>query len=156
MDPIEKLLAELKSEYNRTSPPKEENEDTDECQKLQSKTIRGTSKFANSPITKQSPISPDFNQSDPMDRLLSDVKADFEQKDLERDLQIQRELEQQRLEQEKFQAKQQELLQKRAQDWLSKLDTLSYEGLWFEKFAQGYSSKLAAAIEYLQANRENT
>ncbi|MDJ0774591.1 MAG: hypothetical protein QNJ49_14405 [Mastigocoleus sp. MO_167.B18] len=156
MEPIEKLLAELKSEYNRTSSPTEENEDTDECQKLQSKTIRGTSKFASSPITKKSPISPDFDQSDPMDRLLSDVKADFEQQDLERNLQIQRELEQQHLEREEFQAKQQELLQKRAQDWLSKLDPLSYEGLWFEKFAQGYSSKLAAAIEYLQAEQENT
>lgn len=157
MEPIEKLLAELKSEYNHTSPPTEENEDTDECQKLQSKTIRGTSKFASSPITKQSAISPDFfDQNDPMDRLLSDVKTDFEQQDLERDVQIQQELEQQRLKQEELQAKQQELLQKRAQEWLSKLDALSYEGLWFEKFAQGYSSKLAAAIEYLQANRENT
>ncbi|MFM8008859.1 MAG: salt stress protein, Slr1339 family, partial [Dolichospermum sp.] len=26
------------------------------------------------------------------------------------------------------------------------------EGLWFERFAQGYSSKLAAAIDYLQTN----
>ena len=156
MEPIEKLLAELKSKYNRTSSPTDENEDTYECQKLQSKTIRGTSKFSSSPVTKKSPISPDFDQSDPMDRLLSDVKADFEQQDLERDLRIQRELEQQRLEREKFQAKQQELYQQRAQEWLSKLDALSYEGLWFEKFAQGYSSKLAAAIEYLQANRENT
>ncbi|WP_425461526.1 salt stress protein, Slr1339 family [Hyella patelloides] len=30
----------------------------------------------------------------------------------------------------------------------------SDEGLWFEEFADAYDSKLAAAIEYLQAMKE--
>ena len=35
--------------------------------------------------------------------------------------------------------------------WLKKLDPLSSEGIWFENFAKKYSSKLAAAIDYLQS-----
>ena len=150
MDSIEKLLAELKDEYNGVCP-KKGVEGTSAHQKFQSK-----SKSAQPRNNQPSSISPSFNKADAVDRLLSDIKADFEQQDLEQELQRQQNLAQQRLEQERLQAKQQELLQLRAQEWLSKLDALSYEGLWFEKFAQGYSSKLAAAIEYLQVNRENT
>ncbi|MGH7998819.1 MAG: salt stress protein, Slr1339 family, partial [Brasilonema sp.] len=43
-----------------------------------------------------------------------------------------------------------EALKKQAKDWLAQLDPLSLEGLWFEKFAEGYPSKLEAAIEYVQ------
>jgi hypothetical protein len=45
-----------------------------------------------------------------------------------------------------------EALKNQAEDWLKKLDPFSAEGLWFERFAEGYSSKLEAAIEYLQTN----
>ena len=146
MDSIEKLLAELQDEYNSISP-KEAVESGDAHQKFQSKP-----KVAKPPIHQASSISSSFDTGDAIDRLLSDVKTDFEQQDLEQELQRQQDLEQQRLKQERLQAKQQELLQLRAQEWLDKLDAFSYEGLWFEKFAQGYSSKLAAAIEYLQEN----
>ncbi len=150
MDSIEKLLAELKDEYVDSSP-KEAVKGNDSHPKSQSKP--NAAKHSNHQALS---TSPPFEKGDAIDSLLSDVKADFEQQDLEKELQRQQELEKQRLEQERLQAKQQEILQLRAQEWLSKLDHLSYEGLWFEKFAQGYPSKLAAAIEYLQANQENT
>lgn len=166
MDPIEKLLAELKDEYNcssskECSSPQEAEEGTNTHQKFQSNPIepnpiKSNPKVPKSPDRKASSIPPSFEKADAIDRLLADVKTDFEQQDLEQELQRQEELEQQRLEQERLQAKQQELLQLRAQEWLSKLDPLSYEGLWFEKFARGYSSQLTAAIEYLQGNQEIT
>ena len=43
-------------------------------------------------------------------------------------------------------------LEKSAKQWLAKLDSLSPEGIWFEKFAQGYPNRLLAAIDYLQTN----
>lgn len=150
MDSIEKLLAELKDEYNCPSP-KEAVEGTGTHQKFQSKP-----KAAKPSTDRASSTSSSFDKGDAVDRLLSDIKADFEQQDLEQELQRQQNLEQQRLKEKHLQAKQQEQLQLRAQEWLDKLDALSYEGLWFEKFARGHSSKLAAAIEYLQANQENT
>lgn len=165
MDPIEKLLAELKGEYNCSSPEecsslKEAVEGNDRCQKFQSKPIQSKPNVPTSPDRKASSIpgylAESTEKGDVIDRLLSNVKADFEQQDFEQESQRQEKLQQQRLEQERFQAKQQELLQLRAQEWLAKLDAFSYEGLWFEKFARGYSSQLAAAIEYLQANQEIT
>ena len=45
-----------------------------------------------------------------------------------------------------------EELKKTAQVWLEKLDPFSPEGLWFERFAEKYESKLAAAIDYLLEN----
>ncbi len=48
-------------------------------------------------------------------------------------------------------AKRQEGLKKEAKSWLKNLDPLSSEGLWFERFAEGYPSKLDAAVEYLQS-----
>ena len=148
MDSIEKILAELKDEYNGVSP-KEAVDGTDTHQKSQSKP-----KLVKPSNHQASSKPPSSNKGDAIDSLLSDVKADFEQQDLEQELQRQQNLEQQRLEQQRLQAKQQELLQLRAKKWLDKLDAFSYEGLWFEKFAQGYPSRLTAAIEYLQANQE--
>ena len=149
MDPIEKLLAELKDEYNCPSP-QEELKEKDSHLKSQSKL--NAAKTSN---RQASPIPPSLDKGDAIDRLLSDVKSDFEQQDLKQELEKQQNLEQERLEQERLKAKQQEQLQLRAKEWLAKLDAFSYEGLWFEKFAQGYPSKLTAAIEYLQYNQEN-
>ena len=84
-----------------------------------------------------------------IDNLLSDVQADFLEKDAAEALRKQEELIQEKIRQEKLKAKQREALEKPAQEWLAKLDPLSSEGLWFERFAQGYPTKLAAAIDYL-------
>lgn len=150
MDPIEKLLAELEDEYNCPSP-QEELKEKDSHLKSQSKL--NAAKTSN---RQASPIPSSLDKGDAIDRLLSDVKSDFEQHDLKQELKRQQSLEQERLREEHLKAKKQEQLQSRAKEWLSKLDALSYEGLWFEKFARGYSSKLTAAIEYLQTNQENT
>ena len=41
--------------------------------------------------------------------------------------------------------------QTKAQTWLKELDPLSNEGMWFTDFADGYESRLDAAIDYLMA-----
>ncbi|MBW4595751.1 MAG: hypothetical protein KME46_23310 [Brasilonema angustatum HA4187-MV1] len=121
MDSLDKLLAELKAEYEQQKPQQHQQK-------------------ANSikPVSKMEDKSNFL-----IDKLLADVKADFEQKDLAEKLQKQQE-------QEQLQAKKLEELKKQAEDWLAKLDPFSSEGLWFEKFAEGYPSRLEAAIEYLQ------
>ncbi|MUL39422.1 salt stress protein, Slr1339 family [Gloeocapsopsis dulcis] len=68
-----------------------------------------------------------------IERLLSAVKTDYAQKD--------REL-------ERYKAKE---MEKQAIAWLKTLEPLSSEGLWFEQFAAKYSSKVAAAVDYLRS-----
>ncbi|NJM69930.1 MAG: DUF342 domain-containing protein [Scytonema sp. RU_4_4] len=128
MDSLDKLLAELKAEYEEQKPQQHQ---------LKANSIK--------PVNKLQPKSESL-----IDNLLAKVKADFEQKDLAEKLQRQQELEQERMKQEQLKAKKLEELTKQAQNWLVKLDPFSLEGLWFEKFAEGYPSKLKAAIEYLQ------
>lgn len=83
------------------------------------------------------------NDSLEIDSILSQVKADREEQD-----RVQSQNEQQRLQAEKL--KQIEALKLHAKTWLKQLDPLSTEGLWFERFAEGYPTKLEAAINYLQ------
>jgi hypothetical protein len=126
MDSIDKLLAELKSEYEQPQKPQQQS--------------------------KPSPNKPEVkSKSSILDNILADVKSDFEERDSVLELQKQQELEHERIRQQQLQAKQVETLNKYARDWLEKLDPLSAEGIWFERFAEGYPSKLEAAIEYLQS-----
>jgi hypothetical protein len=60
--------------------------------------------------------------------------------------QVSAEIEKQHQEQKLAQQRQQAQL---ATEWLEKLDWLSGEGIWFEKFARNYGSHLEAAIAYL-------
>ncbi|ARV58910.1 hypothetical protein BZZ01_09935 [Nostocales cyanobacterium HT-58-2] len=123
MDSIDKLLAEVKAEYE---------ESKSEQHQPKTNLIKPISQFQ----SKSESL---------IDNLLAEVKADFEQKDFSEKLQRQQEL-------EELQAKKLEELKKQAKDWLAKLEPLSIEGLWFERFSEGYPSKLEAAIEYLQTN----
>ncbi len=127
MDAIDKLLNELKSEYKQP----------------QTKSI-----VPQAPQTK--PLISSVPSGDAIDRLLTEVKADFAQQDLAEELQKQQQLEQERIKQAQLKAQQLAALRKQAQDWLGKLDPLSPEGLWFERFAEKYSSKIEAAVDYLQ------
>lgn len=129
MDSIDKLLAELKAEYQELKPEQQQPK----------------------PISAK-PMSVQGKSESLIDSLLAEVKADFEQKGLAEKFQRQQELEQERIRQEQLKAKTLDELKKQAKDWLAKLDPLSSEGLWFERFAQGYPSNLEAAIEYLQTN----
>ena len=99
--------------------------------------------FIHSPATKSDVF---------VDNLLADVKADLAEQDAAEQLRKQEELTQEKIRQAKLQAEQKKALQKLAKQWLAKLDPLSSEGLWFERFAEGYPDKLAAAIDYLQTN----
>jgi hypothetical protein len=130
MDSIDKLLAELQTEYKKVQP-----------QQQQSK-----SAIAKSFI----PASP--KSASLMDNLLAEIKADFAEEDAAIELKKQQELEQEGIRQNQFKAKQLEILKVQAKQWLAKVDPLSSEGLWFERFSESYSSKLEAAIEYLRNN----
>ncbi|MEH1810554.1 salt stress protein, Slr1339 family [Nostoc sp.] len=129
MDSLDKLLAELQTECQEVQPQQ------------QSKSAIAKS------FMPSSPKSASF-----MDKLLADVKADFAEEDAAIELKRQQELEQERIQQEKIKAKQIEGLKVQAKEWLAKVDPLSSEGLWFERFAESYPSKLEAAIEYLRSN----
>ncbi|MEA5554159.1 hypothetical protein VB713_24805 [Anabaena cylindrica UHCC 0172] len=129
MDSIDKLLAELQAEYLEAKPQPQQ-------QIIPVKPFISSSAKSNSLI----------------DNLLSEVKTDFLEKDAAEELKQKQELEQEKSRQAQLKAKQLETLRKRAKDWLSKLDPFSPEGLWFERFAEAYPSKLEAAIEYLQTN----
>ena len=130
MDSLDKLLAELQTEYKEVQPQQ------------QSKSATAKS------FIPSSPKSPSL-----MDNLLAEVKADFAEEDAAIELKRQQELEQERIRQEQLKAKQLEALKVEAKEWLAKVDPLSSEGLWFERFAESSSSKLEAAIEYLR-NKE--
>ncbi|BCL38494.1 salt stress protein, Slr1339 family [Nostoc sp. MS1] len=130
MDALDKLLSQIKAES--------ENEQTQ--QQIPKQNIF------------QSLSPPEPKSLSLIDNLLSEVQADFAAQDTELELKKQQELEQERLRQEQIKAKQKEALKQQAKDWLEKLDPFSPEGLWFERFAESYPSKLEAAIEYLQTN----
>ncbi|MEH2357999.1 salt stress protein, Slr1339 family [Nostoc sp.] len=130
MDSIDKLLAQLETEYKEVQP-----------QQQQSKSATAKSFISSSP-----------KSAFLIDNLLAEVKADFAQEDAAIELKKQQELEQERIRQEQLKAKQLEALKMRAKEWLAKIDPLSSEGLWFERFAESYPSKLEAAIEYLISN----
>ena len=132
MDSIDKLLAELKTEYEEAKPSQPQPKPQPNI----------TQPFIPAPPKAASLI----------DSLLDEVKADFVERDMAEELKRQQELEQERIRQEQLKAKQREALKNQAKEWLDKLDPFSPEGLWFERFAEGYPSTLEAAIEYLQNN----
>ncbi len=132
MDEIDKLLKDLKQEYSENkqkiqppNPPSAKPNSSNPSQKSISKSNSG------------------------VDKLLDDVKADFQQQDLADELQRQEKIEAEKKHQEKIKLKQKQTLEKQAKTWLEQLEPLSQEGLWFEKFAEGYPSNLEAAIAYL-------
>ncbi|MGH8002614.1 MAG: salt stress protein, Slr1339 family, partial [Brasilonema sp.] len=97
MDSLEKLLAELKAEYEEQKPQQHQ---------LKANSIK--------PVNKLQAKSEFL-----IDNLLAEIKADFEQKDLAEKLQRQQELEQERIKQEQLKAKTLEALKKQAKDWLA-------------------------------------
>ncbi|MDM9380193.1 hypothetical protein QUB80_05695 [Chlorogloeopsis sp. ULAP01] len=130
MDSIDKLLAELKAEYQESKHEQQHLKPSPSTQ------------YTQSPRKSSSSI----------DNLLAQVKADFQEREQADELSKQQQLEQEKFQQEQIQAKQLQALREFAQDWLAKLDPFSPEGLWFERFAERYSSKLEAAIDYLKDN----
>jgi len=48
-------------------------------------------------------------------------------------------------------AKDRQMYEQKAREWLKMIDPLSGEGLWFEEFAKNYPSKLEAAIALMES-----
>jgi DNA segregation ATPase FtsK/SpoIIIE-like protein len=138
MDPIDKLLAQLKAEYEAggaaqpTSPPPSRL-DSAQSQSWQFDSV-----------------------SDPVDDLLAKVKVEYEAQDQAEQLRQAEQQRQEQLRQAQLQAQQRAALTAKAQDWLKHLDVLSTEGIWFEQFSSRYNSRLEAAIDYLQALESGT
>ncbi|MCT7985751.1 hypothetical protein NG796_20975 [Laspinema sp. A4] len=87
----------------------------------------------------------------PLDQLFGDVKQELEAQEQAEQLKREQERQEEAKKLERLKQKQREGLAKRAQEWLKKLDPYSDEGFWFGQFAEHYSSKLEAAIAYLEA-----
>lgn len=156
MDSIDKLLAQIKAESQEpTVKPHLPNPVTTNDAAIDSllEQVEGDRK---PPTTPQ---SANIKRSQPasdsaLDSLLSQVKADYQAQDKIEAQQKQQQIQAQQLQQQQQRQKQLEALKVQAQAWLEKLDPLSSEGLWFERFAEGYPTKLAAAIEYLQDSHQ--
>lgn len=109
------------------------------------------------------------NKTTATDGLLNQVKQQYaaeeakrerqRQEALEADRRLQQQLEEQARQQQRLEARRQQEREeqrkterlKKAETWLKDLDPNSDEGFWFESFAINYSSKLEAALEYLDA-----
>lgn len=123
MDAIDKLLNELKAEYSNSAQPQKQPQ----------------------PIVEEFTAVNIATKSSLVDNLLAAVKSDFDELDKTEELRKKQELEQLKL--QKLEA-----LKQQAEEWLEELDPFSPEGLWFERFAEKYSDKLTAALEYLENN----
>lgn len=126
MDSIEQLLASVKAEYEKQAKTQQPN--------------------VSEPLTQ-----PSAKHDKGIDDLLASVKADYQQQDRAEQQLKEQQLKTERLRQQQLQQQQLEELTRRAKEWLASLDPLSSEGIWFEQFSAKYSSKLAAAIDYLQS-----
>lgn len=127
MDSIDDLLAQVKAEYDQPAIQQPQ-------QKIQKEQFEQRSQWTS-----------------PIDSLLAQVKADYQQHDQAEELQRQQQFQEEQRKQEQIKQQEFEAVKIKAIAWLKKLDPLSTEGIWFENFAKKYSSKLAAAIDYLQS-----
>ncbi|MEC4804679.1 MAG: hypothetical protein SAJ12_04370 [Jaaginema sp. PMC 1079.18] len=100
--------------------------------------------------------SPPPQTSPATDRVLAQLKQEYKQQQQDVDAQLRNTediVRQERLAEQRRQQRR-KALQRRAEAWLKDLDINSDEGLWFEEFAYSYDSRLAAAVDYLQALEE--
>ncbi|MEG4840883.1 salt stress protein, Slr1339 family [Microcoleus sp. B9-D4] len=165
MESIERLLGELKAEYQASQKNAE----------LKSQT----------PVQAQAPVpqaavpsNPTFKTSDinfyagSLDKDLAQIKAEYEGQNQAQEVASQQPLKAEHEAQNKAQAVASQQPQpaekvagqlevqthrqkvRQAQVWLKKLDKNSDEGYWFDQFAFKYSSRIDAAIDYLQAVNE--
>ncbi|MEG4054763.1 MULTISPECIES: salt stress protein, Slr1339 family [unclassified Microcoleus] len=166
MESIERLLGELKAEYQASQKIAE----------LKSQ----TSVQAQAPMPQAAvPSNQTFKTSDinlyatPLEKDLAQIKAEYESQNKAQEVASQQPLKaeheaqnqaqelasQQPQPAEKVAGAQLEVQTHRqkvrqAQVWLKKLDKNSDEGYWFDQFAFKYSSRIDAAIDYLQAVNE--
>src|SRR6476469_2484240 len=166
MESIDRLLGELKAEYQASQKIAE----------LKSQ----ASVQAQAPLPQAAvPSNQTFKTSDinlyasPLDKDLAQIKAEYEGQNQTREVASQQPLKAEHeapnqaqevasLEQPpaekvagpKLDVQTHRQKVRQAQVWLKKLDKNSDEGYWFDQFAFKYSSRIDAAIDYLQAVNE--
>jgi hypothetical protein len=148
MESIDDILAQLKSEYQEKDNPGQQKK-----QPAVGKEKAIEPKLPNLPPPTKS-RQKSFSPTSPEEALLSQMKAEFAEQDKAEELRRQEQIKEEKIRQERIKQQQREALKKEAEAWLKKLNPRSAEGLWFEEFAYSYSSKLEAAIDYLQALKE--
>ena len=167
MESIDRLLAELRAEYQATQKQADELKNQPPVQ-------------AQAPLKPAAvPSNPSFQTSDidlyagALDKDLAQVKAEYEAQNKAQEVASLEPLKAEYKAQNKVQevaslepqpaekvaapqlnveTHRQKVRQ--AQVWLKKLDKNSDEGYWFDQFAFKYSSRIDAAIDYLQAVNE--
>lgn len=169
MGNIDDLLSQLKAEYTQNEPKKAVSRETPSPQppkvasspldqlladvktEIEGNISASKPQFSSYTPERKPSLYQSSSQSHP---LLADLQEEYKEQALLEEKQRQQEiLEQQRLELQREQKKR-EILKRRAQEWLNKLNPKSEEGRWFEEFACSYSSRVQAAMDYLEALRE--
>ncbi|MEQ9480763.1 salt stress protein, Slr1339 family [Coleofasciculus sp. F4-SAH-05] len=144
---LDDLLDQIKAEY----------QDKDKGKPLEKKPLLDEDDLKSPPTNSSmyQPISSSPSSRSPAeDSMLSELKAEFEEKECEAQRKRQQQQQKEELKAKQREQRKREALKQQAQEWLNNLKPHSEEGLWFEEFAYSYSSKLEAAMDYLQALRE--
>ncbi len=148
MESIDDILSQLKSEYEDKDNPKPQPKKPPLTkEELYQPPIAVTPPSQNSWQSNVVPSAAEYS-------LLDELKAEFAEQDREEEIKKQQKLKEEEQIQERIRQQQCQAIKKEAEAWLKKLNPRSAEGLWFEEFAYSYSSKLEAAIDYLQAIKE--
>lgn len=141
------LLAQIKAEY----------QEKDQGQPLEKKPLLDEDDLKSSTTNSSTyqPISLSQSSRSPAEEsMLSELKAEFEEKEREAERIRQQQRQAEQLQAKQREQRKREALKQQAQEWLNQLKPHSDEGLWFEEFSYSYPSKLEAAMDYLQALRE--
>ncbi len=144
MDSIERLLSEIKAEYEGKEKPPQPKPQAP----LPAEPIRQLSIAAPADVFSK---APDNFALPKEESLIAELRAEYEEKARAEELKRQEAIAEERRRQQQLLQQQQEALNKQARAWLQALDPLSEEGLWFEELAGKYPSRIEAAIDYLQA-----
>ncbi len=169
-DPIDKLLAEVQAESApQPKPPATPSPTPPESRSGQASLdqllgqIQGTSQPIASPSGRSptpptpDPLPPLTPPRDPaLDELLGSLKTTYQQQEAAAERDRQQALAAERQRQREQEAAERVAFAQQAQAWLSKLDPLSADGLWFNQFAERYPSRLEAAIDFLRASALNS
>lgn len=175
MSELDRLLSELKTEYEQSETPKSQPKVTplpQDKSSFQTPTdspldnlladVKTEFEHPQNQLREQSQLEsfsryPKQSQSSPKveDNWVKELKAEYQEKQQVEEQRKQEDLaEAQRLQEQRRQRRRQALTHQ-AQEWLKKLNPKSEEGIWFEEFSYSYNSKLEAAIDYLEALRES-
>ncbi|MBE9115779.1 hypothetical protein IQ249_07730 [Lusitaniella coriacea LEGE 07157] len=150
----EDLLAEVKSEFEQKQPAQKarHSPNTPSSSANSDELLADIqSEFTRKKEVQRTITAQRHKVSVRTDDFLGELKSEFKKQDVEAQLREQeKQIRQKRIAEEKRQRRR-KLLKKKAEEWLKNLDIQSEEGLWFEEFAYSYSSRLEAAIDYLEA-----